>query len=83
MKELMMMKDCKLVSSPKVGDACSQEQQTTPLTSEDASRYRSAVARMRDAVDEILEVVIDAGWRGNQHRILTNVNVDEAKLIQS
>eukprot|EP00972_Heterocapsa_arctica_P015814 2330826-Heterocapsa_arctica.AAC.1 len=38
-KESMTMEDCKLVSSPKVGGAYSQEQRTTPLTSEDASRY--------------------------------------------
>eukprot|EP00972_Heterocapsa_arctica_P068234 10078928-Heterocapsa_arctica.AAC.1 len=37
--ESMMMKDCKPVSSPAVGGAYSQEQQTTPLTSEDAPRY--------------------------------------------
>eukprot|EP00972_Heterocapsa_arctica_P015107 2224363-Heterocapsa_arctica.AAC.1 len=38
---------------------------------------------MRDTVDEILEVVTDAGWREDQHRRSMSVDVGEAKLIQS
>eukprot|EP00972_Heterocapsa_arctica_P050943 7489064-Heterocapsa_arctica.AAC.1 len=41
-----MMKDCKPVSSPAISGAYSQEQQLTPLTSDEASRYLSAVGRV-------------------------------------
>eukprot|EP00972_Heterocapsa_arctica_P090433 13339542-Heterocapsa_arctica.AAC.2 len=46
MKGSMRMKDNKLVSSSKVGGAYFHKQWTTPLTSEDVSCYRSAIAHV-------------------------------------